>query len=89
MDGAIHVVYVDDETGFADLASELLERETDRLSVESVTSADRALDRLDGDVDCVVSDYDMPGTNGLELLEMVRGTYPDLPFVLFTGKGSE
>ncbi|PSQ34203.1 hypothetical protein BRD08_10320 [Halobacteriales archaeon SW_10_66_29] len=89
MDGAIHVVYVDDETGFADLASELLERETDRLSVESVTSADRALDRLDRDVDCVVSDYDMPGTNGLELLEMVRGACPDLPFILFTGKGSE
>jgi len=39
--------------------------------------------------DCVVSDYDMPGTTGLEFLERVRGRYPDLPFVLFTGKGSE
>ncbi|PSP59645.1 hypothetical protein BRC73_06415 [Halobacteriales archaeon QH_7_66_37] len=89
MDGVIGVVYVDDEPGFADLAPELLEGERDRLSVESVTSADRALDRLDGDVDCVVSDYDMPGTNGLELLGMVRGACPDLPFILFTGKGSE
>ena len=39
--------------------------------------------------DCVVSDYDMPGMTGLEFLERVRGRYPDLPFVLFTGKGSE
>jgi PAS domain S-box-containing protein len=31
----------------------------------------------------------MPGTNGLELLEAVRNRYPDLPFILFTGKGSE
>jgi PAS domain S-box-containing protein len=40
-------------------------------------------------VDCLVSDYDMPGTDGIELLETVRAAYPDLPFVLFTGKGSE
>jgi len=31
----------------------------------------------------------MPDTNGTEFLETVRETYPDLPFVLFTGKGSE
>jgi len=47
-----------------------------------------------GDVDgsriaCVVSDHDMPGTTGLALLERVRADHPDLPFILFTGKGSE
>ncbi|MFC6726004.1 PAS domain S-box protein, partial [Halobium palmae] len=40
-------------------------------------------------VDCVVSDYDMGATNGLDFLRAVRGRYPNLPFVLFTGKGSE
>ena len=39
--------------------------------------------------DCVVSDYSMPGTDGIELLKEVREEYPDLPFILFTGKGSE
>jgi DNA-binding NtrC family response regulator len=40
-------------------------------------------------LDCVVSDYDMHGLTGLELLEAVRAVDPDVPFILFTGKGSE
>ena len=40
-------------------------------------------------VDCIVSDYDMPGTNGIEFLESVREDYSELPFILYTGKGSE
>ena len=31
----------------------------------------------------------MPETNGIEFLEAVRDMYPNLPFILFTGKGSE
>jgi len=31
----------------------------------------------------------MPEMNGLELLDTVRESHPDIPFVLFTGKGSE
>jgi PAS domain S-box-containing protein len=31
----------------------------------------------------------MPEMDGIELLKQVRAEYPDLPFILFTGKGSE
>jgi PAS domain S-box-containing protein len=31
----------------------------------------------------------MPRQNGLEFLEAVREEYPELPFILYTGKGSE
>ncbi|GAB6862197.1 hypothetical protein JCM17092_22860 [Haloplanus litoreus] len=72
------------------MAATFLERADDRLAVDAVTDANEALDRLDaGTVDCVVSDYDMPGRNGIEFLEAVRETDPTLPFILFTGKGSE
>jgi PAS domain S-box-containing protein len=37
----------------------------------------------------VLSDYDMPGMDGLELLGRVREDNPHLPFVLYTGKGGE
>jgi len=86
----VRVLHVDDEPGFAELAAEFLEREDDRIEVVTATSAAGGLDVLAGErVDCVVSDYDMPGRNGIEFLEAVRDDHPELPFVLFTGKGSE
>jgi PAS domain S-box-containing protein len=67
-----------------------LEQKSKQFSVESISDIDIALERLaDGDIDCVISDYDMPEQNGIEFLQTVREGYPDLPFVLFTGKGSE
>ena len=87
---AIRVLHVDDEPDFADLTATFLEREDDRIEVRTATAPEEGLDILaDHEIDCVVSDYEMPRTNGVEFLEAVRETYPDLPFVLFTGKGSE
>ena len=86
---SIDVLHVDDDPEFAELVATFLDRESDRIAVETAIGADAALDALDGGVDCVVADYDMPGTNGIELLETVRSTHPDLPYILYTGKGSE
>lgn len=87
---AIRVLHVDDEPDLAELAATYLEREDDRFDVETATNADDGLDRIaDEEFDCVVSDYDMPGRTGIEFLEAVRETHPDLPFILYTGKGSE
>ena len=92
MDDRVRVLHVDDEPGFADLAGEMLEREDGRIDVDTATSADAGLERLEGErgpPDCIVSDYEMPGTDGIDFLNSVRADHPDLPFVLFTGKGSE
>ncbi len=87
---SIRVLHVDDDPEFVELAGTMLERQNDRFAVESITSARKVLDRLDsGDFDCVISDFDLPEQTGLELLEAVRAAYPSLPFILFTGKGSE
>ena len=86
----IRVLHVDDEPGFADLSATFLERGDSRMEVRTATTPDAGLDILAGNrIDCVVSDYEMPGTNGIEFLEAIRETHPDLPFILFTGKGSE
>ena len=87
----IRVLHVDDEPDFADLTAAFLERIDDRFTVETVASVAAGLDALDEGptVDCVVSDYDMPERSGIEFLRAVREDRPHLPFVLFTGKGSE
>ncbi|QPV61619.1 PAS domain S-box protein [Halosimplex litoreum] len=89
-DVRIRVLHVDDEPDLADLASTFVEREDERFTVETAASASEGLERLDeAAFDCIVSDYEMPGRNGIAFLETVRSEYPELPFILYTGKGSE
>lgn len=90
MNGHISVLHVEDDPSFADLTQTYLERADDSITVQTETNASDGLTHLDSnDIDCVVSDYDMPGMNGIEFLEAVREEYHDIPFILFTGKGSE
>jgi PAS domain S-box-containing protein len=84
------VLHVDDDSAFLELATAVLEREAADIRVQTATSGEEGLAWLrEHAVDCIVSDYEMPGMDGLELLEAVREDLPRLPFVLFTGKGSE
>jgi len=88
--GSIDVLHVDDDADLTELAATFLERNSDSLRVRTETAVDDALTRLEtDDIDCVVSDYDMPKRDGLDFLQTVRDRFPDLPFILFTGKGSE
>ena len=90
MPGAIDVLHVDDDPSVLDLTEAYFERELDAVAVTSVTDPETALDRLDeAAFDCVVSDYDMPAMDGLEFFETLRERHRKIPFVLYTGKGSE
>jgi len=90
LSGEIRLLHVEDDESFADLAATFLERDDGGAPIDVATETDPrdAVDRID-DVDCVLSDHDMPGMNGLDLLEVVREDHPELPFVLLTGRGSE
>ena len=89
-DELIRVLYVDDDEDLTEVAVTSLERERENFEVQTATSASEGLEFLaQADVDCIVSDYSMAGLNGLEFLESVREDHPKLPFILFTGHGSE
>ncbi|WP_254274157.1 PAS domain S-box protein [Haloarcula marina] len=89
--GAIHVLHVDDDPDITDLSAAMLEREAD-FRVTTATDPEDGLTRFDAATfDCVVSDYDMPGIDGLELYDRLAPSFDhvDFPFILFTGRGSE
>jgi len=88
----IRVLHVEDESDIVELTRMHLERkvEGERFDIESVREASEGLERLsETEFDCVISDYEMSGMNGIEFLKRVREEYPNLPFILFTGRGSE
>jgi CheY-like chemotaxis protein len=86
----VGVLLVDDDPDDLEMSELFLKRQSDRFDIERATSAAGGLDYLaDNSADCVVSDFDMPGTDGIEFLQSVRERYPNLPFILFTGQGSE
>ena len=88
--GSITVLCVDDNSASRDLTKLYLERSEPQLSIVSEPSVKAGLEQLrERDVDCVVSDYEMPRQNGLEFLEAVRREHPSLPFVLYTRREPE
>ncbi|MFC7027655.1 response regulator [Halomicroarcula sp. GCM10025710] len=65
----IRVLHVDDDPDLGETVGMFLERIDEDLTVVTETSAVAALGHVrEGDVDCIVSDYQMPNTDGLELL---------------------
>lgn len=83
------VLLVDDEPALLDLAVHYL---SEMCSCEILTapSVDSALAILSAKpVDAIVSDYEMPGTDGIAFLKLLRGRGNTTPFIIFTGRGRE
>jgi DNA-binding NtrC family response regulator len=89
MDSSIptHVLVVDDDPSSRQLCVDVLDSLD--VKVEGVETADAALERLDeGQIDIVVSDVQMPGGSGIELLKTIKSTYPGVEVLVVTGFGS-
>jgi DNA-binding response OmpR family regulator len=59
------------------------------ISVESVSQPSDVVGVLSvEEFDCIVSDYQMDGMNGIELTQKVRAE-SNVPIIIYTGRGSE
>lgn len=85
----IHLLLVDDEPAILEVGKVFLE-DQGGFCVDVAESAKEAMALLKSRrYDVVVSDYEMPQTNGIAFLKAVRRFCPGMPFILFTGKGRE
>ena len=81
-----HVMYVDDDEALVFLVRRLLRRRG--YEVSGFTDPHEATDALraaPGRYDLLVTDYNMPGYSGLDLVRAARAIRPDLPVALASG----
>jgi PAS domain S-box-containing protein len=83
------VLYVDDEPDLLELTRLFLES-SQEFAVSTSDSAEKALQVLEHQrFDAIISDFQMPGMNGIMFLKEVRSAYGEIPFIIFTGRGRE
>ncbi len=86
----IRVLIVDDDPDITAFIKLKLTMEARHFSIDTVESGRDCLDFVRGNkVDCILSDYQMPGMNGMELLEALRVQGYETPFIFITGQGNE
>lgn len=82
------VLVVEDDVDLRSFLELALRRRATR-TIRTAADPQEALAILAGEaVDVLVTDLQMPGMTGLELIERVRGDHPDLPVIMMTAHGT-
>ena len=90
MNEPIRILYVDDYPLDRELVRDALEKEHGGFEVvEAASRADFETILAKGGFDLVLSDFNILGFEGLQVLEAVRAKDPNLPVIIVTGTGSE
>jgi CheY-like chemotaxis protein len=86
---------VDDEPNVADLFRQHFRREARQGTyvLHFADSGEAALERLAGEIEpqliVILSDINMPGMDGLQLLGEIKQRFPDLPVMMITAYGDD
>lgn len=84
------ILLVDDNPNDRLLMIRLIAKELPRAQCVEATTASKFSEALEHfDFDVVVTDYDLPWGNGLEVLRQVKARFPFVPVLMVTGTGTE
>lgn len=90
---SVYVLVVDDEADVEDLFRQQFRRDlrAGRFTMEFAPSAPAALDRIAAitapSLILILSDINMPGMTGLDMLPKVRAARPEVPVIMITAYG--
>ena len=92
---SVSILVVDDEPDVADLFRQRFRREAREGTyvMHFANSGEMALEQLTNGIDptliVILSDINMPGMDGLQLLESIKQLFPALPVMMVTAYGDD
>ena len=92
---SVSILVVDDESDVAELYRQRFRREVRQgtYTMHFANSGEDALGKLAGGVEptliAILSDINMPGMDGLDLLGEIKQRYPELPVMMVTAYGDD
>ncbi|HEY9517550.1 MAG TPA: hybrid sensor histidine kinase/response regulator [Gemmatimonadaceae bacterium] len=89
-DAPLRILVVDDDQYDRLAVRRYLKECGAAVAVDEAVTHVATIERLrQATYDCVLLDYYIPGVDGLALLHEIHDTAPDIPIVIFTGRGDE
>ncbi|MCG8605657.1 PAS domain S-box protein [bacterium] len=86
----IRVLYIDDNRHDRELVRDILQKESGDFEILEAESREEFEVRLaDQRYDLILSDFNILGFEGLDVLETVKAQCKDIPVIILTGSGSE
>jgi len=91
----VSILVVDDEPDVAEMFRQRFRREVRQgtYAMHFAASGEEALERLAGEIQpelvAILSDINMPGMDGLQLLDRVKQRWPELPVMMVTAYGDD